>query len=65
MAAPIVEVAHHRHRLGIGRPQREARALRPEVATQLAIQLRVRAFAEQMNVVLAETVNCRRGVLHR
>jgi hypothetical protein len=65
IAAPIVELAHHRHGCGIGRPHGEARALRPELATQLAIQLRVRAFAEQMNVVLAETVGRGPGGIHR
>ena len=60
VVAPSIEVADHRHRFGVRRPQREAAAVVSELATELAVQLRVRAFAEEVDVLVAETVaHCR------
>src|SRR5204862_2395223 len=55
--APALEVADDRHRLGVGRPHREARAGVPAfgqgVRAQLLVDAAVRAFGEQVDVDIA------------
>ena len=55
---PRIEIADHRHALGVGRPHREAHALhavdRDEVGAQCLGQLEMPAFIEQVQIELAQ-----------
>jgi len=48
---PAVEVAHHRHRGGVGRPHRELGRAFDEMRAELLVKARVRAFAKEIQVV--------------
>src|SRR5690606_25155139 len=60
---PAVEVAHHRHPPGRGRPHGEGDAgfamAAGEVRAELLVQAEVRALVEQIDVVIAQV----RGVI--
>ena len=55
---PRIEIADHRHALGVGRPHREAHALhavdRDDVGAQRLGQLEMPAFVEQVQIELAQ-----------
>ena len=61
LGVPAVPVADHRHRARVRRPDRELRA-RPRgvaMAAEVLVQARVRALAEQVDVVVAQHRNSR------
>ena len=53
---PVVELAHHRDTLGVGRPQCETRAVGVRTAAQQLVQAAVRPFAEQVAVLVGPHV---------
>ena len=68
-AVPAVEVPHHRDPLGIGRPHRESDTRHPlhdlHMGAQPAIKMQMGAFAQQMQVEIAQQRRKAIGVIHR
>ena len=51
---PAVEVAHHCYRGGVGRPHRKLGRAFDEMRAELLVKARVRAFAEEIQVVTGQ-----------
>src|SRR5215475_10500644 len=58
LVVPAVESTNHRNLLGVGCPHREIRALGsiyfPDMRAQTLVQLDMRAFVKQVEIVIAE-----------
>ena len=65
---PAVEIADHRHAVGVGRPYREIRSVLSvpfhRARAELFVQARVRAFVEQMQVGRTQQRRRRRAFHH-
>ena len=53
-AIPAVEIAHHAHAVGVGRPHRERRAFAAQVGAELFVKVRVSALIEEVQIELRQ-----------